>query len=82
MQFWKRNNMWYQKRIAIIDDTDEQHQVITSLSDFDERLYPTLFFNYFNTAPVHNAMTQCLNILDLKKFIQDDDGLLQEEEKG
>ena len=71
--------MWYRKRIAIIDDTGEQHQVFTSTNDCDERLFPTMFFNYFSDAPVHNAVTQCL---DLKKFTEDDNGFLQEETKG
>ena len=71
--------MWYRKRMAIIDDTGEQHQVFTSTNDWDERLFPTMFFNYFSDVPVHNAVTQCL---DLKKFIEDDDGFLQEETEG
>ncbi len=68
--------MWYKKRIAIIDDTGEQHQVFTSMNDWDERLYPTMFFQYFSDVQVQNAMTQCL-----RKFTEDDNGFLQAEQE-
>lgn len=69
--------MWYQRKTVLNTETGEQYSVVSGASEFDERIYPTLFFTYFSDAPVFNAAIECLNILDLKKL----DDLPKEERK-
>jgi len=68
---------WYKRKIAIDMDTGERCPVIATLNEWDDDLSPTIFFSYFDDVPIHNAITQCLNTLDLTESI---DGLHKEEE--
>ena len=69
--------MWYKKRIAMDVDTGRQFPVVTGISDWEDDISPTSFFGYFSEVPVHNAITQCLETLDLTELIS---GLSKEEE--
>jgi hypothetical protein len=64
---------WYKRKIAIDMDTGERHPVVVTLNfEWDEDLSPTIFFTYFNDVPIHNAITQCLDTLDMTEFMQND----------
>lgn len=72
---------WYKRRIAIDMDTGERHLVIDTLNEFECDLSPTIFFAYFGDVPIHNAITECLDTLDITEFTESlEDGLFQEKE--
>lgn len=60
---------WYRRKIAVDMDTGRQYPVITGLSDFDECLYPTAFFNYFDTIPTYTIMSLYLDTLEVEDII-------------
>ena len=53
-------------------DTGEQYPVVATLNEFVSDLSPTIFFSYFDDAPIHNVITQCLDILDITESLKDD----------
>ena len=54
-------------------ETGERHPVVVTLNfEWDDDLSPTIFFAYFDNAPIHNAITQCLDTLDMSEFMKDD----------
>lgn len=46
---------WYKQRIAINEDTGQQSNVVTGISEWDNKMYPTLFWEYFNNIPNFNT---------------------------
>ena len=69
--------MWYRRRIAVDMETGEQYPVFMGVSDFDDSLSPTVFFDYFDDVPILDTATQCLDTLDLTEFVDD----IQEEKR-
>jgi len=70
--------MWFIKKLAFHEESGQSLSVITPPAEWDERVYPTMFFTHFDTVPTYNVATQCLDTLDLKEFTN---GLSKEEEK-
>ena len=62
-------------------ESGESISVITPLPDWDERIYPTMFFTYFSDAPVYDTATQSFNTLNLGDFIIRDEDEEEEAEK-
>ncbi len=63
---------WYKRKIAVDMDTGERYPIVVTLDGFDDDLSPTIFFSYFDDVPIHNAITQCLDILDITESLKDD----------
>jgi len=57
--------MWFKRQLAVHAESGDSFPVVTPPADWDERLYPTMFFTYFSDAPVFNVATQSFNTLDL-----------------
>ena len=66
------------RKVAIDRETWERHLVVDTLNDFESDLSPTSFFAYFKDVPIHNAITECLNTLDITESLED--GLPEKEE--
>lgn len=62
--------MWYKKQVAFNLDTGEQFDVICGLSDFEEDLYPTVWFTYFNEVQKYNTVSLVLPTLDLEDSME------------
>lgn len=49
--------MWYKRETAIHPKTGKELSLVRMLSEFDDRIYPTMFFEHFNSIPNFNTFT-------------------------
>lgn len=54
---------WYRQRLAVNEETGQSTDVYTKLSEWDDELYPTLYFEYFEGVPKFNTFTEVFGIL-------------------
>lgn len=69
--------MWCVKRVAKNPETGASVNVLCSTSEYDDSLFRTMFFEYFNQMPNFNTFTLIANIFNPKEF---SDGLYHQEE--
>ena len=63
--------MWYQRKKALCLDSGEAFSVVSKISDFDDDITPTIFFEYFRNAPVFTAMSECFETVDITQAVND-----------
>lgn len=69
--------MWYRRKIAICLDTGETVPVVSTLSDFNDDITPTIFFDYFRDVPVVTVISECLDTMNMAEILNE---LLPQEE--
>lgn len=52
-------------------DSGETFSVVSKISDFDDDITPTIFFEYFNEVPVSTTMSQCFKTIDITPTTND-----------
>lgn len=65
---------WYKQRIAINEDTGQTANVVTGLSEWSDELYPTLFWEHFNSIPNFNTFRLVFDKFVTLEELQGQDG--------
>jgi hypothetical protein len=73
-----QENMWYKRKTAYNSETGQSHNVISGVSEWNNDLYPSMFFAHFNAVKQYNTYTLLFPMLEeqeeIIKFTGNDKG--------
>ena len=63
--------MWYRRQIATCLDSGETYSIVGKVSDFDDDITPTIWFEHFEDVPIFTAMSECFETVDITQAVND-----------